>query len=500
MKTEIGNLNRLRAPSRQRFTKKKYCGLFIPIIFYLLRTIRTRFYLIRLSIVLFFLGLFSFNVFSALPVVQAVKTVNTIQGSAPYLTFDGGKSRAYTTYDLFVITLPDGREFNYSNNVSSTTNPIQLTGAPTKVKDIKTIIPYNQTADSSDQNKDITAQQSMTDVLNSGPYWFDVDGDGEITATGHFQLIVKNANNQVLSLDDELNDCEAPYSFRLMHDGSDVTTKYGDPNHFSLNYTDMIYYLNPAPGACSLSAKPNLFLSDTNKTWSGSNYSGPQGMWDDAKGFRQQSFDNSELNFPTMAANGLLFTIDLADSASNMSFTKIPADSGIDLEITSKGNQAKITLTGPADGASLQDASKAAVATTFILYADKAKTQKLYSFTIKKWFIAKKTRPENFDEAAKQYCRDLGYQLPTVSQLTNANSKDSSSYWDGGLAGQGNNYQRRIGGGLFAEWGEIHLNSYPQADIYPNEIYLTSNDLQVYSNMGQIQKRGYGSLVCISPN
>ena len=166
MKTEIGNLNRLRSPSWQRFAKKKYCGLFIPIIFYLLRTIRTRFYLIRLSIVLFFWGLFSFNVFSALPVVQAVKTVNTIQGSAPYLTFDGGKSRAYTTYDLFVITLPDGREFNYSNNVSSTTNPIQLTGAPTKVKDIKTIIPYNQTEDRSDQNKDITAQQRMTDLMS----------------------------------------------------------------------------------------------------------------------------------------------------------------------------------------------------------------------------------------------------------------------------------------------------------------------------------------------
>ncbi|MDF7669606.1 hypothetical protein PT276_10445 [Orbaceae bacterium ESL0721] len=49
-----------------------------------------------------------------------------------------------------------------------------------------------------------------------------------------------------------------------------------------------------------------------------------------------------------------------------------------------------------------------------------------------------------------------------MSELTNANGDD----WHGGLAGQPNNYQRRIGGGLYTEWGYIDTEFYSHVSFH----------------------------------
>ncbi|MCX8684234.1 hypothetical protein J3U09_10920, partial [Gilliamella sp. B2889] len=47
------------------------------------------------------------------------KTSNVIQGSAPYLTFDGGRTRVVDVNGLLGITLSDGTKYTPSTNISS---------------------------------------------------------------------------------------------------------------------------------------------------------------------------------------------------------------------------------------------------------------------------------------------------------------------------------------------------------------------------------------------
>ncbi|OCG60998.1 hypothetical protein [Gilliamella sp. Nev3-1] len=437
----------------------------------------------------------SYSLFAVLPNVEPAKTAKAIQGSAPYLTFDGGQTQSWDTDRFLDIELPDGKVLTPKNNPSSKANPIPLLRDGIKLSDIKTLIPSGQSA------------ISMTDLLNNNGFWADKDGDGDITATGNLTIIGRDANGTEMGLDDTFQDCNAPYSVTMHSDNSILSTAYGYPNSTRIGANSATYYLNPPKGACTYSAKPNLYLSNSRKhNWGGSNYSGPPSEWDDAKGFKRQDLNNPASNFPTMGAYGLFFTMDMVDSlGSEMTFDKSPATSGIDLTITGNGSIAKIRLVGPKEGASAAEAVTA-VPTTFILYSDKAKTNKVYSFTIKKWFIARKdySGSNRSYAQAEQYCNQLGYQIPTVDQLTNANSQ----YWNQGLAGQRNNYQRRIGGGLLAEWGEIYesANSYPGSNFKSNEVYWTQNTYQgnelynllIYSNMGSVGIWTSGNTVCVN--
>ncbi|MWN90393.1 hypothetical protein GQ597_06745 [Gilliamella sp. Pra-s65] len=436
----------------------------------------------------------SYPLFADLSVVMSATTTETIQGSAPYLTFDGGVTRSRNTDKFLDIELPDGSVFTKENNPSSPSNPIPLPSDGIKLGDIKTLIPPGQQA------------ISMTDLLNNNGFWADKDGDGDITATGNLTIIGRDANNNEMHLNDAFLDCNAPYRITVQNDNSILSTAYGIPNSTSISFNSATYYLNPPKGACTYSVKPNLYLSDSRRrNWGGTNYSGPPNEWDDAKGFRRQDLNNPASNFPTMGAYALFFTMDMIDTlGSEMTYDKIPSTSGIDLNITGNGSIAKIKLVGPKEGASAAEAATA-VPTTFILYSDRAKTNKVYSFTIQKWFIAIKANGGSYADA-EQYCHNLGYQLPTINQLTNANSQ----YWNQGLAGQGNNYQRRIGGGLLAEWGEtIDVDAphgYPDSNFESNQVYWTQNTYQaerlyalsVYSNMGGVGIWQYGKTVCVN--
>ncbi|OCG68540.1 hypothetical protein A9G41_08245 [Gilliamella sp. Nev5-1] len=444
----------------------------------------------------------SYSLFAVLPNVEPAKTAKAIQGSAPYLTFDGGQTQSWDTDRFLNIELPDGKVLTPKNNPSSKANPISLPRDGIKLSDIKTLIPSGQSA------------ISMTDLLNNNGFWADKDGDGDITATGNLTITGRDANGTEIGLDDTFQDCNAPYSITMQSDYSILSTAYGEPNSTPIGANSATYYLNPPKGACTYSVKPSLYLSNSHKgNWGGSNYSGPPSEWDDAKGFKRQDLNNPASNFPTMGAYGLFFTMDMVDSlGSEMTFDKSPATSGIDLNITGNGSIAKIRLVGPKEGASAAEAATA-VPTTFILYSDKAKTNKVYSFTIKKWFIVRKNDNDisHSYAQAEQYCNQLGYQIPTVDQLTNANSH----YWNQGLAGQGNNYQRRIGGGLFSEWGETHDSAninvgYPGSNFASHRAYWTQNtykppyeplmNLQVHSNIGMVSTWGYTSYgtVCVN--
>ncbi|WP_141674698.1 hypothetical protein, partial [Gilliamella sp. Fer1-1] len=133
-----------------------------------------------------------------LPQVEPVTTANIIQGSAPYLTFDGGQTQSWDTDRFLNIELPDGKVLTPKNNPSSIANPISLPRDGIKLSDIKTLIPSGQNA------------ISMTDLLNNNGFWADKDGDGDITATGNLTITGRDANGTEMGLDDTFQDCYAP--------------------------------------------------------------------------------------------------------------------------------------------------------------------------------------------------------------------------------------------------------------------------------------------------
>ncbi|MBI0061785.1 hypothetical protein H3T83_11335, partial [Gilliamella sp. M0320] len=96
------------------------------------------------------------------------KTTNIIYGSAPYLTFDGGRTRVTNTEALLGISLSDGRRFTPTTNDSSSTNPIVLPAIGQSSADIGMLVPTNT---------DSIALSSLIGTPYN--YWGDDDGDGQ---------------------------------------------------------------------------------------------------------------------------------------------------------------------------------------------------------------------------------------------------------------------------------------------------------------------------------
>ena len=97
------------------------------------------------------------------------KTRNVINGHAPYLTFDGGYTRATNTDELLGITLSDGTIITRATNNSSASNPIELPNAGETFADIGMFMPTDINDDRVDIRKFV-----------SSPYNYGADDDGEV--------------------------------------------------------------------------------------------------------------------------------------------------------------------------------------------------------------------------------------------------------------------------------------------------------------------------------
>lgn len=404
---------------------------------------------------------------------QSAFTSQSIQGSAPYLTFDNGVTKATDTSSLLSIKLPNGTSYSKNNNPSSPSNAIELPVTGQTIADVQMLVPT-------------TASSVNLNTLIGPPYnyWRDANGDGQgengINATGVLSFQMKDSDGNTLNRSSNLDICLAYYSVTLSSTAGTLTTKYGNPNSTTYDAATVTYYIKPKqpvlPIVCY--AQPNLQLNGDR----GDSFDGPASQWNRNKGFKLQNINSPSSNFPTMGANNLFFNLTIAGGRwDTVSYDKSPTNSGIDLSITNGKsiNIAKITLKGPKYGDSSDTANKA-VPTTFTIYSDTGKTNKIYSFTISKWFI---TKPGNGGGYNDNYCRDTyggSYQIPSIADYTNSNY---GSYWTGGLSGQGANYQRRIGGGLMAEWGNVNKGMF---SIYFDTDFDGSNYWARESN-GSIQ-------------
>ncbi|MCX8728444.1 hypothetical protein [Gilliamella sp. B2838] len=389
-------------------------------------------------------------------------TVQVINGTQPYLTFDNRVTKVTTTEELLWIKLSDGTTITPAINTSATT-PIVLPNAGETLADVQMLVPT-------------LANSIALSALIGAPYnyWGDDDGDGQgtngITVTGNLSVRITDKDNQAVSRSATLNICQAPYKVALTSTAGSLITQYGRPNSRSFNGSSVTYYISPkaAPKICY--AKPNLSLGT-------GIYAGPADIWNPLRGFLVQSTESSSYsrNFPTTGANNLYFDLDIGGiNGSTLTWSTV-SQGGITATMTpspDNANNIRVTLTGPVATSSQQSsATPGSIATpslpqTFVLVGKDSSNKAVlsYGFELKQWFVNRGNKSDNYPNQSS-WCRNLGggYRLPQVKDLTNAKCGVNNSNFpcvngiDGATpASTQNNYQRNIGAGLFTEWGYMY--------------------------------------------
>ena len=434
------------------------------------------------------------------------KTTNIIYGSAPYLTFDGGRTRVTNTESLLGISLSDGRTFTPTTNNSSSTNPIELPVAGQSSADIGMLVPRN------------TNSIALSSLIGTPyNYWGDDDGDGQgvngVTATGSLNLSIVNRWNQPVSRNEVLNVCKAPYKLTLSNGEGTLKTRYGVPNESRFSASNATYYIKPkvsSPLICF--ARPFLQY--------GSGFQLPASTWDDNRnGFLTQSVTPSSYgsNFPTTGAHNLRFALDIVGSNQALSWASV-SHGGITASMSqSSRDSVVVILKGPHWYYSESDEKKRppSLPQVFELVGRDSSGNAVvkYGFVLKQWFFNNGNN-STYYPSASSYCNRYGYRLPKLKELTNASCTggwNSLPYDCQGAtpsSGRSDSNYRHIGAGFFTEWGE--MRKYSDATFYSGYFWTSdrpsnSNDnfLVVSSYKGGISSkapRNYSaSVACVYP-
>ena len=420
------------------------------------------------------------------------KTMNIINGNAPYLTFDGGRTQAKNTNGLLEISLSDGSSFT-PLSPNSKNNPIVLPVAGQSFADIDMLVPTN------------TDSIALSSLI--GPpynYWGDDDGDGQgingITATGSLSLSIVDRDNQPVARNTKLEICKGPYKLTLSNTSGSLKTRYGVPNESRFSASNVTYYINPksVPEICFV--RPIMTAN-----FSSGKYAGPASIWDPRNGFLPQSVTPSSygLNFPTTGANNLYFDLDIGGVAQPLMWKAVSANGDIKVTMTnSKRDSVRITLTGPVakdsqwsldNPGNIDKPSLPQVIELVGLDSNNNEVLK-YGFVLKHWFVNRGNRMYTY-ASMSSWCTNIGYRLSKIKDLTNANYNNLGAT----PSSSGNHLQRTIGAGFFSEW-PIPA-SYKGAN-FVNYYYWTSDPTNfiVVAHTGEVKElriESYG--VCVYP-
>ncbi|MCX8585996.1 MULTISPECIES: hypothetical protein [unclassified Gilliamella] len=385
-------------------------------------------------------------------------TRNAIQGSAPYLTFDGGRTRAVDANGLLGITLSDGTRYTPSTNTSSSSAPISLPVVGQSFADIRMFVPTNTNS---------VALSSLIGPPNN--YWGDDDGDANVTATGSLSLSIVDKNNRPVSRNTVLTTCtdSAPYKVTLSSTNGTLSTRYGFPNRSTFSARSETYYVNPKAEPVVCFARPDMYYST-------GPYAGPASMWDPANGFIPQSTGPSSYgrNFPTTGANGLYFDLLISGSSQPLSWSPVSLG-GITVTMSNPtATSVRVTLTGPYATTSQHNSnspspiSKPTLPQTFELVGrdNNGNPVARYGFTLKQWFVNRGNKHDTYSNTLS-WCSRIGYRMPHVKDLTNASCRGINLELRcngsvGATPSSPNNlYMRYIGSGFFTEWGRMEKYS-----------------------------------------
>ena len=387
------------------------------------------------------------------------KTSKIINGNAPYLTFDGGRTRVTNTEGLLGIYLSNGDKFTPATNNSSSTNPIELPEFGQSFADIGMLVPT-----------DIDSIELNSLIAPPYNYWGDDDGDGQgvdgVIATGSLSLIISDKENRKVARSTPLNICNAPYKIKLSNTQGTLKTSYGVPNESHFSASNVSYYINPKTAPVICFAKPNM-------KYGGTNYyphlqSGPATIWNPDRGFLIQSVTPSSYgsNFPTTGANDLYFDLEIGGVAQPLTWKEVSPNGDIKATMSNSTNTSvRDTLTGPAVTDSSKWGSsnpgsigKPSLPQVFELVGLDNNNNEVvkYGFVLKQWFAIRGNRRE-IDRYTytntSSWCTNIGYRLPLIKDLTNAVRGGDIS---GATPASTNDYyQRNIGAGFLTEWGGL---------------------------------------------
>ncbi|SCC03404.1 hypothetical protein GA0061081_10455 [Gilliamella bombicola] len=432
---------------------------------------------------LFFVLLLLLLSYSQSSVALTAYTSKYIVGSAPYLTFDNGRTKATSTDSLLSIRLHNGRVITPSTNTSSVSNPIKLPYSGNTLDDIDMIVPSS------------VSSVSISDLITRYNNWRDDDGDGQgangVTATGNISVSFRDKDGNTVNRNGALDICKSPYRVTLSSTGGYLQTQYGVPNRTSFSGATVDYYINPYNSAARVCyARPNV----------------------NGKGFSVQSTSPSsyDRNFPTTGADGLYFDLDISGIdgsqlswtvntsgrlGAEVSWTRPRSGSFTDL----KGNTVqadrwipdkfsyvtRVTLSGPrADSAQINSNNPSpldvpSLPQRFELVGrDSHGNEVRYGFVLKQWFVNRGGRTVSQSNQIS-WCSGLGYCLARVRDLTNAKCGVNNNWFpckngvDGAMPHSSDNYRsRRIDAGFFTEWGV--MNGYADAGFVYDR-YWTSD-------------------------
>lgn len=463
------------------------------------------------------------NISSAMAL--SIDSSKSIEGSASYISLDGGITKVPSSTGLLGLKLSDGRYYIPSRasdtalypgaivDNSTLTTPIEVP-EDTTFADLKIAIPRT--------NNDNYPKLLFKDFPKFG-YIIDDDGD-QINITSSSSEYLQATwysylnNNQVDitenvrdNINDKLEPCIGIYKLKLEQKGSFSAKSMGIPNNILFsNYASINhnYFIMPrnetrSPKACF--AKETYYPSEKG---------GPG--WEYRWGFKVQNINNPESNFPTTGADGLSFYLALVNitpeqviAANGVSVSPISGSNSVKLSLSTEtfGSNSilSIKLNGPVGtSASIQ----AFVPTEFKLYSDVSHHDLLYSFKLERWYITPSSSYGTYYNAVARCQRYNGYRMTRLADLTNANALNLGIEI---LPGNGSNYRRQLSfkdnndnwvGGILNEWGgrRFRISSRDSsASIWAEEKYYSVSNLQgsIFSSNGSSSLNNFA--LCVSP-
>lgn len=401
-------------------------------------------------------------------------TARAIEGSAPYLTYNGGATRTNSVWDLLEIKFTNGVIIKPGANWTVHTNSMVLPNSWENLSNVAMIVPIN------------TNSINFNDLVISNNYWRDDDGDGDsgISATGTLNLTISDRYGRSVGRNDTLYMCNAPYKVVISGSGGELATRYGVPNKSYYSGASATYYISPRKSYETCWIRPNMDFNI-------GNWGGPSNIWDQNNGFYNQNDYNR--NFPTTGMNGLYFDLGIGSGGRKLNWPSVERG-GIraDMESNWDGSNVRVKLSGPQASFAQQMlerpgwVNRPSLPQTFELigYDNNGNAAIKYGFVIRKWYIHRAAREYNV-ETQKNWCANTGYRLVKVNDLTNAwcnNWWDSRSPCKGAVGASPsspeNHLQRQIGAGLLSEWS--WLNFYGGM-AYTEWVYWTDD---IKSNSG----------------
>ncbi|WP_133052395.1 hypothetical protein [Gilliamella apis] len=433
------------------------------------------------------------------------KTTNIIYGSAPYLTFDGGRTRVTNTESLLGISLSDGRTFTPTTNNSSSTNPIELPVDGQSFADIGMLVPTD------------TNSIALSSLIGTPyNYWGDDDGDGQgvngVTATGSLNLSIVDKDNNPVNRSEVLTICKAPYKLTLSNSEGRLTTRYGVPNESRFTAGNATYYINPKAAPVICYARPASHLDSRDNRSRGLSAA----VWEYPKGFLPQPPvppSSYGLNFPTTGANNLYFYLDIGGSNQALSWAPVSHDKITATMTDSTSTSVRVTLTGPVATPSQWSSDnpgridKPSLPQVFELVGRDSSGNAVvkYRFMLRKWFVNRGSYGGTYSNTNSWCSRIGGYGVPKVKNLTNANCHSTPRCQSATPTSPDIYMRRHISAGFFTEWGE--MPDYAGANFTRGRYWTSdggnNSHIHVFDHSGQLDNHMWDSRqllgLCVYP-